>query len=87
MITGDHSSVARAVAMQMGLSDPKILTGGELMHLSEVALLKKVDSIDLFVEIEPFQKQRIVHLLRKKGHVVGYMGMVSMIPLPYMKQM
>jgi hypothetical protein len=33
--------------------------------------------VDVFAEVEPNQKERIILALRKAGHVVGYLGMES----------
>jgi Mg2+-importing ATPase len=74
IITGDNRLVAANVSQQMGLQNTKILTGPELSHLSDAALLKKVGSVDVFAEIEPNQKERIIIALKKAGNVVGYMG-------------
>jgi Mg2+-importing ATPase len=30
--------------------------------------------VDVFAEIEPSQKERLIHALRRAGHVVGYLG-------------
>ena len=38
------------------------------------ALLRRVVDVDVFAEIEPNQKERIILALRKAGNVVGYMG-------------
>ncbi len=74
IITGDNHLVAANVSQQMGLSDTKILTGPDLGQLSDAALLKRVADVDVFAEIEPNQKERIIIALRKAGNVVGYMG-------------
>ncbi len=74
IITGDNHLVAANVSQQMGLKNTKILTGSELSHLSDSALLKKVGGVDVFAEIEPNQKERIILALKKAGNVVGYMG-------------
>jgi Mg2+-importing ATPase len=74
IITGDNHLVAATVSQQMGLSDTKILTGPDLSQLSDAALLKRVADVDIFAEIEPNQKERIILALRKAGNVVGYMG-------------
>ena len=74
IITGDNHLVAANVSQQMGLSNTKILTGADLVQLSDAALLKRVADVDVFVEIEPNQKERIILALRKAGNVVGYMG-------------
>ncbi len=74
IITGDNRLVAANVGQQMGLSDTKILTGPELGRLSDAALLERVADMDVFGEIEPNQKERIILALQKAGNVVGYMG-------------
>ncbi|MDE3091089.1 MAG: magnesium-translocating P-type ATPase, partial [Chloroflexota bacterium] len=74
IITGDNHLVAANVSQQMGLSNTKILTGPDLGQLSDSALLKQVGDVDVFAEIEPNQKERIILALRKAGNVVGYMG-------------
>ena len=74
IITGDNHLVAANVSQQMGLSSTKILTGPDLRQLSDGALLKQVVDVDVFAEIEPNQKERIILALKKAGNVVGYMG-------------
>jgi len=74
VITGDNHLVAANVSQQMGLSNTQILTGRDLSHLSDAALLKQVSDTNIFAEIEPNQKERIILALRKAGNVVGYMG-------------
>ncbi len=74
VITGDNHLVAANVSQQMGLTDTKILTGSDLRQLSDGALLNRVTNVDVFAEIEPNQKERIILALRKAGNVVGYMG-------------
>jgi P-type Mg2+ transporter len=74
VITGDNHLVAANVSRQMGLSETKIITGPDLGQLSDNALLKRVLDVDVFAEIEPNQKERIILALRKAGNVVGYLG-------------
>jgi Mg2+-importing ATPase len=74
IITGDNHLVAANVSLQMGLKNTKIMTGSDLGHLSDSALMKKVGAVDVFAEIEPNQKERIILALKKAGNVVGYMG-------------
>jgi P-type Mg2+ transporter len=74
IITGDNHLVAANVSEQMGLMNTKIMTGSELGHLSDSALLRKAGEVDVFAEIEPNQKERIILALKKAGNVVGYMG-------------
>ncbi len=74
IITGDNRLVARKVSQDVGIADAKIVAGGELHEISNDALLLKVKETDIFAEVEPNQKERIILALRKAGHVVGYMG-------------
>jgi Mg2+-importing ATPase len=74
IITGDNHLVAASLSKKMGLLDTKIITGPELRLMSDGALLRSVDSISVFAEIEPNQKERIIIAMKKAGNVVGYMG-------------
>jgi Mg2+-importing ATPase len=74
IITGDNTLVARTAGASMGLDEPVVMTGSELHGMHERALVRRVDAIDIFAEIEPNQKEYLVRLLQKAGHVIGYMG-------------
>jgi Mg2+-importing ATPase len=74
IITGDNRLVAANLSQQIGLTNTRIITGSELRQMSDGALLIHVGEADLFAEIEPNQKERIIVALRKSGNVVGYMG-------------
>jgi P-type Mg2+ transporter len=74
MITGDSKAVAMSIIQQVGLPKPKILTGSELETLSDEALMHRVQHTNVFAEVEPNQKERIIIALKKAGNVVGYLG-------------
>jgi Mg2+-importing ATPase len=74
MITGDNRLVAGNVARQVGLSADRILTGGEIQQMSDEALRPQANASDVFAEVEPNQKERIILALKQAGHVVGYLG-------------
>ena len=74
IITGDNKLVAQHIAQTVGLSVTNVLTGGEIGKMTDEALWKKIDSTDLFAEVDPNQKERIILALKKRRHVVGYMG-------------
>ena len=58
----------------IGLENPVVLSGNELKTMSDDALFSRVKNIQIFAEIEPNQKERIILSLKKAGMVVGYMG-------------
>ncbi len=74
IITGDNRLVAANVAQQVGLKPAPILTGPEIRQMSVEALVERANQVDVFAEVEPNQKERILLALRKGGNVVGYMG-------------
>ena len=74
IVTGDNRLVAASVSQQIGFQTPKILAGSDLRALSDEALLRQVNEVDVFAEVEPNQKERIILALKKAGNVVGYMG-------------
>jgi len=74
VITGDNRLVAAHLAESIGLRSARTLTGSELNDLRDEALWRIAEQTDLFVEVDPTQKERIIRALRKTGHVVGYLG-------------
>jgi Mg2+-importing ATPase len=74
LITGDNRYVAKHLAEQVGLKHGRIVTGADLAHMTTEALTARAARTDLFVEIDPNQKERIIHSLRNSGYIVGYMG-------------
>jgi Mg2+-importing ATPase len=74
IITGDNQLVAESIAKQVGLTTKKILAGRDLHQMSDEALLQQVNSVDVFAEVEPNHKERIILALMKTGNVVGYLG-------------
>ncbi len=74
IITGDNKLVAANVGKQVGLAGSSILTGQDILQMSDEALLGRVNDINIFADIEPNQKERIILALKKTGNVVGYIG-------------
>jgi P-type Mg2+ transporter len=74
MITGDNRQVAIHVAKETGLPTEIVISGSEINSMKDEALWRMADKADLFVEIDPQQKERIIHALQKAGHAVGYLG-------------
>lgn len=74
IITGDNKLVALHTANAVGLKITNVLTGAEIIKLKDESLWNIVENTNLFVEVDPNQKERIILALKKKNHVVGYMG-------------
>jgi Mg2+-importing ATPase len=74
VITGDNRLVARHIADLVGLPSERILTGRDLDAMNDEALWQAAERTDLFVEVDPNQKVRIISSLRRMRHVVGFLG-------------
>jgi Mg2+-importing ATPase len=74
VITGDNRLVASSLARQVGLSAERVLTGQDLHVTSDEALLNLVEKTEIFAELEPFHKERLILALRQRGNVVGFLG-------------
>jgi P-type Mg2+ transporter len=74
VVTGDNEQVTRHVCGELGLKITGTLTGPELADLTDEALSARVEGTTLFCRVTPPQKSRIIAVLRRKGHVVGYLG-------------
>jgi len=74
IVTGDNKLVAANIFAQMGITDAVIMTGGEIAAISDRALMNRVGDVNVFAELEPNEKERIIVALKKAGFVVGYMG-------------
>ncbi len=74
MVTGDNRHVAAHVASAVGLDAQAMLTGAQITALRDEALWHLAPRTDLFVEVDPSQKERIVRALQRTGHAVGYLG-------------
>jgi Mg2+-importing ATPase len=74
IVSGDNRHVSAHLAGIVGLDGKAMLTGAEIQAMTDEAMWKRASETDLFVEVDPQQKQRIIRALRHAGHAVGYMG-------------
>ena len=74
ILTGDGDVVARHVCRQVGVGDRRIVTGDELDRLDDAALGHVAEQATVFTRVSPGQKNRIILALKRRGHVVGFLG-------------
>ena len=74
IITGDNGLVAGYLAKQIHLKHSEILKGSDLNNMTTEALQRKCRDVDVFAEILPSQKERIVKAFQSSGSCVGYLG-------------
>jgi Mg2+-importing ATPase len=51
-----------------------ILLGSQLEEMNDADLAQAVETTSIFAKLAPSQKEKIIHALQSKGHVVGFMG-------------
>jgi Mg2+-importing ATPase len=74
IVSGDNRHVAAHLAAQVGLDGSALLTGEAVAALKDEALWHLAERTDVFAEVDPAQKERIVRALQRTGHAVGYLG-------------
>lgn len=74
VVSGDNRHVTAHLAREVGLDPVAMLAGPDIAALKDEALWHLAPRTDLFVEIDPQQKERIVRALQRAGHCVGFLG-------------
>jgi Mg2+-importing ATPase len=74
ILTGDNELISRKVCKDVGLSADPMLLGGDVEKMSDAELGEVAPKASLFARLSPAHKQRVIRILRSKGHVVGFMG-------------
>jgi len=74
ILTGDSELVAAKVCHDVGLDAGEVVTGSDIEQMSDDTLAELAKRTTLFARLTPMHKERIVSLLKREGHVVGFMG-------------
>lgn len=74
ILTGDNDLITKKVCEEVGLPVKRVLQGAEMDRMTDEALARVIDRVSVFARLTPIQKNRVIHLLKQKGHVVGYIG-------------
>ncbi len=74
VLTGDNELVAEHVCAQAGMGPCRMVLGDELDSMTDTALGVVAEKTTLFARVSPAQKNRIILALKRRGHVVGFLG-------------
>lgn len=74
ILTGDHEGVARHVCTEVGIDVSRILSGEEISRMTDSALSAVAEKVNLFARVSPGEKNRVILALKRRGHVVGFLG-------------
>lgn len=74
LITGDNRHAAQHAAQHLNGHSVCLMTGVEIESLPDPALAAAVREVDVFAEVDPLAKERIIRALRAAGQCVGFLG-------------
>jgi Mg2+-importing ATPase len=74
ILTGDNERVTAKICREVGLPVSGLITGAEVEAMDDAELAARAEHCSVFARLTPSHKERIVHLLRMQGHVVGFLG-------------
>lgn len=75
MITGDHELTASSIGELLGIpNSSNVMTGAEIESLSNDALAKAVEGINIYARMHPEHKLRLVKALQTNKEIVAMTG-------------
>jgi Mg2+-importing ATPase len=74
ILTGDSEVVTLTICREVGLNVKRVLLGPAIEAMSDGELAGAVEDTTVFAKLSPAHKERIIHALQARGHVVGFMG-------------
>jgi Mg2+-importing ATPase len=74
ILTGDNPLISRKVCKDVGLAAEPMLLGADVEKLSDEELGEAAEKTTLFARLSPAHKERVIRILRGRGHVVGFLG-------------
>lgn len=74
ILTGDNELVTRHICSLVGLPADSIVLGSDLDHMTDTALGHIAEQTHVFARVSPAQKNRIILALKRRHHVVGFLG-------------
>ncbi len=74
ILTGDNELVTESVCSHLGFDIKGIVTGNEIVGMTDDKLSLLVEEANVFTRVTPDQKDRILTILKENGHTVGFLG-------------
>ncbi len=76
VITGDNKFTAQRIAKDLGMSldDASVVTGEELLNMTDSDLARRISAIKVYARVTPADKLRIIKAWQSRGEVVSMTG-------------
>lgn len=74
ILTGDNPLITAKICRDLGVDAGVPMLGDEIEQLDDEQLKPRIELHTIFAKLTPSQKERVVTLLQKNGHTVGFLG-------------
>ncbi len=74
ILTGDNEIITKKICEEVGIKVEKILLGRDIERMSEEELSEEIEKVVVYAKLSPYDKEKIIKILRNKNHVVGFLG-------------
>ena len=74
VLTGDNATITSKICRDVGLEPGEPLCGSEIERLDDDELAAQVALRTVFCRLTPQQKSRVLRVLQRSGHTVGFLG-------------
>ena len=74
ILTGDNDIVTGSICQQVGMPAENMLLGSDIEGMPDAKLCEAAEKTSVFAKLSPAHKERIIHALQQREHVVGFMG-------------
>ena len=74
VLSGDDRETTLSICKRLNIDTSNTLTGSDIDKLTEAEVERRIEEVSVFSELKPEQKELIVSLLQKNGHLTGFLG-------------
>jgi Mg2+-importing ATPase len=74
ILTGDNEIITSYICKQVGISIDGLVLGSQIEAMSPDELAYAAMTSSVFARLVPSHKEKIIHALKRRGHVVGFLG-------------
>ncbi|KAG0043250.1 hypothetical protein BGZ83_011660 [Gryganskiella cystojenkinii] len=74
VLTGDSAAVCRKVCQEIDLPVKSVVSTEDLVGLDDEQVAELAEEATIFAKLTPLQKSLVIRALKRKDHVVGFLG-------------
>lgn len=74
IVTGDNEEVTRKICQEVNFKITGLINGEQIEKKNDLELVEVMKNYNVFVRVNPMQKERIIKAFQLNNHVVGFLG-------------